>query len=165
MTRTAEQQAAYDRMVGTAQTVRDQMDAGVIADDRTPATVTYPDIIAAGVRDTQAADRVTDATIAISEYAESNRSLATDDYVDMRRARFDALDQRDATYAAYCAAKRIALGIHRTLAPGDTLTLRSGGTGVVRSVGAIAGFMVVGTGRYESVERFDYLEVASVARA
>lgn len=39
MTRTAEQQAAYDRMVGTAQTVRDQMDAGVIADDRTPATV------------------------------------------------------------------------------------------------------------------------------
>lgn len=164
MTRTAEQQAAYDRMVGTAQTVRDQMDAGVIPDDRTAATVTYPDVTAAGVRDAQAADRVTDATIAISEYAESNRSLATDEYVDMRRARFDALDQRDATYAAYCAAKRIALGIHRTLKGGDEITLRSGITGTVRSVGTLAGWVVLGTGRRESVERFDYREVASVTR-
>lgn len=89
--------------------------------------------------------------------AAEGATLASDDYIDLRRAVRDASDKLDSAYLADCNERRRAARAWRNASPGDIVTTRHGLTGVLVNRGTIAGFI-----RPEGQDRAVRVELADV---
>lgn len=95
--------------------------------------------------------------------AAEGATLASDDYIDLRRAVRDASDRLDSAYLADCDERRRADSAWASASRGDIVTTHNGLTGVLVNRGTIAGF--IRPDRQTEAVRIDLRDVRSIESA
>lgn len=95
--------------------------------------------------------------------AAEGATLASGDYIDLRRAVRDASDKLDSAYLADCNERRRAARAWASASRGDIVTTHDGLTGVLVNRGSIAGF--IRPEGYASAVRVDVRDVRSIKSA